>query len=76
MQAAVLGQLRRINEAQAALQRLLSLKPDFPARARFYISCFLIKDKWVDRMLDGLRKAGLKEDDLNDKKTEELMNQR
>ncbi len=61
MQAAVLGQLRRINEAQAALQRLLSLKPDFPARARFYISCFLIKDKWVDRMLEGLKKAGLNE---------------
>jgi adenylate cyclase len=61
MQAAVLGQLGRITEAQAALQRLLSLKPDFHARARFYISCFLIKDKWVDRMLEGLKKAGLEE---------------
>jgi adenylate cyclase len=61
MQAAVLGQLRKINDAQAALQRLLSLKPDFPAKARFYINCFLIKDKWVDRMLEGLKKAGLKE---------------
>ena len=61
MQAAVMGQLGRITEAQAALQRLLSLKPDFPARARFYINCFLIKDKWVDRMLEGLKKAGLNE---------------
>jgi tetratricopeptide (TPR) repeat protein len=61
MQAAVLGQLGRIAEAQAALQRLLSLKPEFPGRARFYIGCFLIKDKWVDRMLEGLKKAGLKE---------------
>jgi len=60
MQAAVLGQSGRITEAQTALQRLLSLKPDFPARARFYISCFLIKDKWVDLMLEGLKKAGLK----------------
>jgi len=76
MQSAVLGQLGRINEAQAAFQRLLSLKPDFPAKARFYIGCFLIKNKWVDQMLDGLRKAGLKEDDLNDKKTEEHINQR
>jgi adenylate cyclase len=60
MHAAVLGQLGRIIEGQAALQRLLSLKPDFPARARFYLGCFLIKDKWVDRMLEGLKKAGLK----------------
>jgi len=60
MQAAVLGQLGRITEAQAAFQRLISLKPDFPARARFYISCFLIKDKWVDLILEGLKKAGLK----------------
>ena len=61
MQAAALGQLGRITKAKAALQRLLSLKPDFPARARFYINCFLIKDKWVDRMLEGLKKAGLNE---------------
>ena len=60
MQAAALGQLERITEAQAALQRLISLKPDFPERARFYISCFLIKDKWVDLTLEGLKKAGLK----------------
>jgi adenylate cyclase len=60
MHAAALGQLERITEAQAALQRLISLKPDFPERARFYISCFLIKDKWVDLTLEGLKKAGLK----------------
>jgi adenylate cyclase len=60
MHAAALGQMERITEAQAALQRLISLKPDFPERARFYISCFLIKDKWVDLTLEGLKKAGLK----------------
>jgi len=60
MHAAVLGQLGRISEAQAAFQKLLSLKPDFPVRARFYASCFLIKDKWVDLILGGLQKAGLK----------------
>jgi len=60
MHAAALGQLERISEARAALQRLISLKPDFPERARFYISCFLIKDKWVDLTLEGLKKAGLK----------------
>jgi adenylate cyclase len=60
MHAAALGQLERITEAQAALQRLISLKPDFPERARFYISCFLIKDEWVDLTLEGLKKAGLK----------------
>ena len=60
MQAAVLGQLGRITEAQAAIQRLISLKPDFPAKTRFYISCYLTKDKWVDLILEGLKKAGLK----------------
>ncbi len=60
MQAAVLGQLGKITEAQTAFQRLLSLKPDFPARARFYISCLVIKDKWLDLILEGLKKAGLK----------------
>jgi adenylate cyclase len=60
MHAAALGQMERITEAQAALQRLILLKPDFPERARFYISCFLIKDKWVDLTLEGLKKAGLK----------------
>ena len=59
MQAAALGQLGRITEAETELQRLLSLKPDFPERTRFYISCFLIKDEWVDCMLEGLEKAGL-----------------
>jgi len=59
LHAAVLGQLGRINEAQAAYQKLLTLKPDFPERACFYISCFLIKDHWVNLILEGLQKAGL-----------------
>ncbi len=60
IQAAVLGQLGRIPEAQAAYQKLLSFRPDFPERARFYISCFLIKDDWVDHIIEGLEIAGLK----------------
>ena len=58
MQAAVLGKLGKINEAQAALQRLVSLQPDFPERARFYIECLLIEDRWVDKILEGLKMAG------------------
>lgn len=61
MHAAALGQLGRITEAQTAFQKLLSLKPDFPERARFYISCFLVKNEWVDRILEGLKKAGLED---------------
>ncbi len=60
MHAAVLGKLGRINEAQAAYQKLLVSKPDFPEQSRFYIGCFLIKDDWVDRILEGLEIAGLK----------------
>ena len=61
MHAAVLGQLGRIPEAKAAYQMLLALKPDFRERARFYVSCLLIKDYWVDLILEGLHKAGLKQ---------------
>ena len=59
MHAAALGQLGRI-AAKTALQRLLSLKPDFPKKSRFHLNSFLIKDEWVDHILEGLKKAGLK----------------
>ena len=60
MRAAVLGNLGKRTEANAAYQKLLKLKPDFPGRARFYLGCFLIEDKWVELMHEGLIKTGLK----------------
>ena len=59
MRSAALGQQGRIPEAQTALQELISLKPDFPSKASFYVSCFLIRDKWVSHILEGLSAAGL-----------------
>ena len=61
MHAAVLGQLGRITEAQDAFQKLLSLKPDFPEQALFYINSLILNDELVDFMIEGLKKAGLRE---------------
>ncbi len=56
--AAALGQLGRRDAAQKELRELLALRPDFATEARREYA------KWydpelVERMLDGLRKAGL-----------------
>ncbi|MCD6294679.1 MAG: hypothetical protein J7M20_07095, partial [Deltaproteobacteria bacterium] len=71
MHAAVFGKMRKIDEAKAALCRLLLLKPDFPQRAHYYVSSFVISDNWVDKILEGLFEAGFGEartDELSDKK--------
>lgn len=59
--AAAYGKLGKIDKARAALRRLLLLKPDFPQRARYYISSFIISDNWVTNIIEGLREAGLSE---------------
>ncbi len=59
MRAAALGRLGRQNEAKAALSQLLKLEPDFAARGRSLISCYVKVDDLVDKIIEGLRKAGL-----------------
>jgi adenylate cyclase len=61
LHAAALGQLGLKKQAHAAYQQLLRLQPDFPEQARFYVSCFVMQDDLIDRMLEGLKKAGLTE---------------
>jgi adenylate cyclase len=59
MRAAALGRLRRQNEAGAAVGQLLELEPDFATRGRWMISRYVKVDELVDRIIEGLRKAGL-----------------
>ena len=59
MQACSLGHLGRIDEARAQVSELLRAKPTFPARGRFLIGCFIKPDDLRERVVEGLRKAGL-----------------
>ena len=59
MRAATLVQLERQNEAKAAVSQLLKLEPDFAARGRSLISRYVKVDDLVDKIIEGLRKAGL-----------------
>jgi len=60
MHATVFGQQGKIDEAKKAYHKLVSLIPDFPDQAHYYIRFFVINDGWVDKILDGLFRAGLK----------------
>lgn len=60
LRAAVLGQLGRRAEAEAAASELLALVPDFESRARDITSRPILSETIVDSLLDGLRKAGLR----------------
>ena len=57
--AAVLGQLGRITKANAALQELLSLVPDFIKTGRKQLRIVVFSEEHVEMLWDGLLKAGL-----------------
>jgi adenylate cyclase len=59
MRAAALGQLGRQNEAKAAVAQLLKLEPDFATRGRWIINRYVKVDNLIDKVIEGLRKAGL-----------------
>jgi len=59
MRAAALGQLGRQNEANNAVSQLLKMVPDFAARSRAMISRYVKVDSLLDKVIEGLRKAGL-----------------
>ncbi len=61
MRAAVLGLLGRSEEASIAYQRILELKPSFPEKPTYYVRFYLLDDLLMEKMLTGLRKAGLAE---------------
>jgi adenylate cyclase len=59
IRAAILGQLGRTEDAKAALADALTLQPDLRERIREYVSPWFPDSGLVDRILEGLRKAGL-----------------
>jgi TolB-like protein/cytochrome c-type biogenesis protein CcmH/NrfG len=56
--AAAYGQLGQLEEAQKALRELLAVDPAFASTGRDFYGKFL-PEELVDRLMDGLRKAGL-----------------
>lgn len=59
MRAAALGQMGDLERARAALNELIKLEPDFATRGRQLISRYVKVDNLIDRVLEGLEKAGL-----------------
>ncbi len=59
MRAVVLSKLGKQKEAQTAVNQLLKLVSDFETRGRELISRYVKIDSLIDRIIEGLRKAGL-----------------
>ncbi|MEM7188582.1 MAG: adenylate/guanylate cyclase domain-containing protein [Pseudomonadota bacterium] len=60
MEASLLGQMGRLDEAATALSRVLEKKPDFAKTARDELSVWWgHSPDFMDRIMDGLYKAGL-----------------
>jgi adenylate cyclase len=60
MRACCLGHLGRTREAKAEIAELIRRKADFPTRGRILIGHYFKSPEMVDRILDGLAKAGLR----------------
>ena len=60
--AVTLGLLGRYEEGKHFVKNLLELKPDFQAKGRFLIKHYIKFDDIVERVIEGLHKAGLKID--------------
>jgi TolB-like protein len=57
--AATLGQLERQSDAEKQISDLKILKPDFENKARHLISRYVKEEELVERIIEGLQKAGL-----------------
>jgi TolB-like protein len=64
IRAAAAGQLGLQTQAKAALQELLEMRPNFPSRARDLMRRLNYLEEPVEKLLEGLLKAGLKFDVL------------
>jgi adenylate cyclase len=60
LRAANLGQLNRKKEAREQIKYLKKLKPDFEEKAAYLIGRFVKEDELVEKVMEGLRKAGMK----------------
>ncbi|MFC1857476.1 hypothetical protein ACFL9U_05535 [Thermodesulfobacteriota bacterium] len=61
MRAAALGRMGRASEAKATVGELLKLVPDFASSGLRLIGRFVKVDDLVDKIIEGLQKAGLAE---------------
>jgi adenylate cyclase len=59
MRASCLGLLGRIEEAGSEVAELLRRKPDFPVRGRILLGHYIKFPDVMDRVVDGLARAGL-----------------
>ena len=59
MRAAALAQLGWEDHARAAVDQLLELEPDFATRGRSLMSRYIKVDALINRIIEGLQKAGL-----------------
>jgi adenylate cyclase len=60
LKASVCGQLGKIEEGQACVRALLTLKPDFARRGRILIGRYVKFEDIVDRIIEGLSAVGIK----------------
>jgi adenylate cyclase len=59
LRATTLGQLDRQSEAKQHISDLKTLKPDFESKARYLISRYVKEEELVEKIIEGLQKAGL-----------------
>ena len=59
LRAATLGQFERKSDAEKQISDLKFLKPDFENKARYLISRYVKEEELVERIIEGLQKAGL-----------------
>ena len=63
--AMIYAQLGRLDEALAEVHKALTLQPDFAQRPRHHIGAFVFPHEVVEKIMDGLRKAGLPDPQLS-----------
>jgi len=54
------GLLGRIDAAKVLLDKVKQLHPDFTNHPRYYVSSFVMEKELMEKMLEGLKKAGLR----------------
>jgi tetratricopeptide (TPR) repeat protein len=59
LRAATLGQIGRRSDAEKQITELKNFKPDFERKARYLISRYVKEEELVEKIIEGLQKAGL-----------------
>jgi tetratricopeptide (TPR) repeat protein len=57
--AAIYAETGQAKEARRSLAEALRQNPDLAERPRFYIGAYVFPEEFIDKIVDGLRKAGL-----------------